>query len=215
MSQETACIVDQADWTFRKANVREFTHCFHDYPARMIPQVARQLLAYFGQKDGVLFDPYCGTGTTLVEALIAQMHAVGTDINPLARLIATSKTTVLEIVKLRKLIADFERVSLPGLFRPARTAVTPPRIPNIDFWFKPRAIEDLCLILQFTDAIADSPMKTFFEVAFSETVRESSNTKPGEFKLFRRGPSALQKFNMIRAFPVQEILDGEIARKLA
>ena len=39
-----------------------------------------------------MYDPYCGTGSTLVEGLIEGMNVFGTDINPLARLIAEAKT---------------------------------------------------------------------------------------------------------------------------
>ena len=31
------------EWDFRNEDTKEFTHCFHIYPAMMIPQVARGL----------------------------------------------------------------------------------------------------------------------------------------------------------------------------
>ena len=31
-------------WSFRDANTKEYTHCYHIYPAMMIPQVARSLM---------------------------------------------------------------------------------------------------------------------------------------------------------------------------
>jgi hypothetical protein len=37
-------------WDFRKANTKEFTHCFHPYPAMMIPQVARRIISSYGSK---------------------------------------------------------------------------------------------------------------------------------------------------------------------
>ena len=80
-------------WDFRKANTKQYTHCFHPYPAMMIPQVAGRIIDEFGEGAKLLFDPYCGTGTSLVEANIRGINAIGTDINPLARLIAKVKTT--------------------------------------------------------------------------------------------------------------------------
>ncbi len=53
-------------WDLRKANTKESTHCFHNYPAMMIPQIARKLLDRYGIEGGWLLDPYCGTGTSLV-----------------------------------------------------------------------------------------------------------------------------------------------------
>lgn len=76
-------------WDFQYADTKEYTHCFHTYPAMMIPQIARKLLKEYGIEGGWLLDPYCGTGTSLVEASLFGMHSVGCDINPLVRLIAT------------------------------------------------------------------------------------------------------------------------------
>lgn len=84
-------------WDFRDADTKEYTHCFHNYPAMMIPQIARELLKIYGNEGGWLLDPYFGTGTSLVEASLYGMNSVGCDINPLARLIAKAKTTLLSL----------------------------------------------------------------------------------------------------------------------
>ena len=76
-------------WDFRTADTKTLTHCFHPYPAMMIPQVSGRLIDIYGVDAGLLFDPYCGTGTSLVEANIRGINAVGTDLNPLARLQST------------------------------------------------------------------------------------------------------------------------------
>lgn len=59
-------------WDFREANTKEFTHTYHTYPAMMIPQIARRLLQEYRPegKFELVFDPYMGSGTTLVEAKI-------------------------------------------------------------------------------------------------------------------------------------------------
>ena len=78
-------------WDFRTVNTKEHTHCFHNYPAIMIPQIANRLINLYGKKAKKLFDPYCGTGTSLVEANLNGIDAIGTDLNPMARLIAEAK----------------------------------------------------------------------------------------------------------------------------
>ena len=100
------------DWTFHKAKTRELSHCYHDYPARMIPQIAGKLFDLFGINARISFDPYCGTGTSLVEANIRGINALGTDLNPLARLIAKAKTTPFDIEDLENRIAIFNRLVL-------------------------------------------------------------------------------------------------------
>ncbi len=183
------------DWTFNGASTRELTHCYHDYPARMIPQVAGKLLDLFGTGAGLLFDPYCGTGTSLVEGLIRGINAVGTDLNPLARLIAQAKTATPSLQLVDEQISRFQR--FVSRFRPTQLAELPniPGIAHLDFWFKPAVIEKLLYLRTFIENIEDALVKLFFQVAFSETVRESSNTRSGEFKLYRYSPKELERFN--------------------
>lgn len=183
------------DWTFNGASTRELTHCFHDYPARMIPQVAGKLLDLFGKKARTLFDPYCGTGTSLVEGLIRGVTVFGTDLNPLARLIAQAKTTPAspEIVGMQ--IIDFQNATF---FDGAENATPPTEIEGItdlDFWFKSDVTKQLAAILEYINKIEKPNVKRFFQVAFSETVRESSNTRNREFKLYRYAPEELKAFS--------------------
>ena len=59
-------------------------HGFHAYPARMHPVTARRLVEGLSEPDGLVLDPFCGSGTVLVEAMLLGRQAWGLDINPLA-----------------------------------------------------------------------------------------------------------------------------------
>jgi DNA modification methylase len=178
-------VIDES-WDFRKSNTKEYTHCFHPYPAMMIPQVARRILDNYGKKSKTLFDPYCGTGTSLVEANLKEINAIGTDLNPLARLIATAKTTNIDIQVLDLFLHDFTNYSFSIHFQIEKTkSVIIPNVKNVDFWFSKNVQQKLSLLLQYIESINDVSIKNFFKVAFSETVRESSFVKQGEFKLVR------------------------------
>ena len=100
------------DWEYRTANTKEYTHGIHPYPAMMIPQVARRLIGEYGPEEGVLLDPYCGTGTTLLEGMLVNLDATGTDLNPLARLIARTKTAPIDLDLLDREIKDFSEFGL-------------------------------------------------------------------------------------------------------
>jgi len=56
-----------SEWDFKNVNTKEYTHGYHNYPAMMIPQIARKLLnEYRPEGDfGLLFDPYMGSGTSV------------------------------------------------------------------------------------------------------------------------------------------------------
>lgn len=181
------------DWTFATAPTRDLTHCYHDYPARMIPQVAGKLLDTYAPEANLLFDPYCGTGTSLVEGMVRGINTIGTDLNPLARLISKAKTCTPELSQVKKQIIEL------GKFIAATKTVSIPEhisgISRLDFWFKPHIIEKLSLLRSFIDTQSDEAMRLFFKVAFSETVRESSNTRNEEFKLYRYDAERLEKFD--------------------
>ncbi|HEY5945349.1 MAG TPA: hypothetical protein VIV40_07655 [Kofleriaceae bacterium] len=71
------------------------THPFHTYPARLHPATAKILVELIGEGAGrtqPLVDPFCGSGTVLVEARAAGLRAIGVDLNPLAVLVARAKT---------------------------------------------------------------------------------------------------------------------------
>ncbi len=172
-------------WDFRKANTKEYTHCFHSYPAMMIPQVARRLIHIYGREATLLFDPYCGTGTSLVEANLQGINAIGTDLNPLARLIAITKTTRLNVEQLEQHIDRFNDYSFKLNFIDKLDSINIPKVTNIDFWFSKIVQIKLALILDYINRIKNESIKNFFKVAFSETIRESSFSKLSEFKLVR------------------------------
>ena len=65
------------EWDFVGSNTKEFTHCFHRYPATMISHVARKLIADYGRPGMNLLDPFCGSGTSLVEARLAGLNGFG------------------------------------------------------------------------------------------------------------------------------------------
>ncbi len=177
------------DWTFNKAYTRGYTHVYHDYPARMIPQVANKLLSIYGKEAKTLFDPYCGTGTSLVEGMLMGIDGIGTDLNPLARLIAEAKSDYN--IKIGKVVEYIEK------FNEQINVLEPeiPEIKNIDFWFNKGIAIRLGKIRAFINSIDDKDISLFFKIAFSETVRESSNTRKNEFKLFRYNQEKLMKWN--------------------
>ncbi len=183
------------DWTFNGASTRELTHCYHDYPARMIPQVAAKLIDLYGHDARVLFDPYCGTGTSLVEGVVHGIDVVGTDLNPLARMVAEAKTSLPDFFVLDNSIRHFNEFVLRSQ---AIKLEKPPVIPGIsrtEFWFKSQVIEKLLRLKIFIETLEDDDVRLFFKIAFSETVRESSNTRNDEFKLYRYQPEKLKLFN--------------------
>ncbi len=183
-------------WDFRVSDTKEYTHCFHTYPAMMIPQIARKLLDQYGVEGEWLLDPYCGTGTSLVEASIFGMHSIGCDINPLVRLIATSKLTSIPLRILDNEIRKLNDALFEIEFRTGNVPETSiPDIPNLEYWFSEEVIKYLAYLLTLINTIEDQAVRNFASVAFSETVREVSYTRTSAFKLHRMPAEKLETFN--------------------
>ncbi len=182
-------------WDFRNENTKVYTHCFHNYPAMMIPQIASRLIDKYGKKSKLLFDPYCGTGTSLVEANIRNINAIGTDLNPLARLIAIAKTAPISIKTLDLYLKDFNDKLFAFKFGSTSNFIgNIPNFKNKEYWFSKNVQLYLSIIKEYIDKIDDLSIQNFFRVAFSETVRESSWTKNSEFKLLRMSPKQIENF---------------------
>ena len=183
-------------WDFREADTKEYTHCFHTYPAMMIPQIARKLLKAYGVENGWLLDPYCGTGTSLVEASLFGMHSVGCDINPLVRLIATAKSTRICLSALDETLNRLNNDLFQIEFQEGKVPDAPiPDILNLTYWFSEEVIKSLAYLRAWVNNIEDESVRNFILVAFSETVREVSYTRNGEFKLYRMPAERLKDFN--------------------
>jgi site-specific DNA-methyltransferase (cytosine-N4-specific) len=89
-------VLDEIDWSFRGCQTQYFTHTFHPYPARFIPQIPSTFIKLFTKEGETVLDPMCGCGTTIVEALLHNRNAIGNDLNPLAVLISKVKTTLID-----------------------------------------------------------------------------------------------------------------------
>src|SRR4051812_48600424 len=74
--------IDVAPNMDEDADDRAHVHGFHPYPARAHPTTARRLIEDLSPDDGIVLDPFCGSGTILVEAMLAGRSAIGSDLNP-------------------------------------------------------------------------------------------------------------------------------------
>ncbi len=178
-------------WDYRGEKTKSHTHGIHTYPAMFIPQVARRLLETYSKEGDTICDIFCGSGTALVESKLTGRNAYGIDLNPLAIFLARAKTKLINPHKLTKeylaLIDTVEEIKESGIQKP--------NFKNIDFWFKDTVITKLAKLKKAILAIKDKLIQDFLLVTLSETVRYSSNTKTGEFKLVRVKGEKLEKHN--------------------
>ena len=86
---------------------RDFaTHWIHWYPAKMFHRIPSVFLDTVDLSvPATILDPFCGSGTVLLEANLRGHQAIGIDINPMARLVSRVKTTPLDPNELESRLA--------------------------------------------------------------------------------------------------------------
>ena len=101
-------------WDFKNDDVREYTHGIHNYPAMMVCPISRNIIKIMKDITEInsLMDPFMGSGTVLVEGMLAGITDVyGSDINPFAVYLSTVKTNRLDISELQKEVNElYDRI---------------------------------------------------------------------------------------------------------
>ncbi len=151
------------------------THNYHPWAAKFIPQIPRYFIEKFTKKNDTIYDPFCGSGTTLVEALLLGRNAVGNDINYIASLASKAKTTPLSP----------EQLSLVAIWREGVIGIqvrwfarsddqadftSEVRFNNKFHWFDKDVLVVLMQIKKHIERVEDPDIKTFLLAAFSSIV---------------------------------------------
>ncbi|MDD4178552.1 MAG: DNA methyltransferase [Candidatus Margulisbacteria bacterium] len=187
--------LNDTDWEFKDADTNYSTHNIHRYSSKYIPQIPEQLILKLTKENDTVLEPFVGSGTTLLEANKLKRNAIGVDINPVAYLITSVKTTLVKVEVIDEHINKFKDNVFPkinvlrrsgedqaGLFPPndGRAKYRMPNIRNIDKWYQNSVIRELVIIRDYINAeIKDVNMRKYFVCAFSAIVRPVSNAHTG------------------------------------
>ncbi|HGJ65622.1 TPA: hypothetical protein ENS27_09555 [bacterium] len=139
--------LDLIDWDFKEFQTQYLSHKFHSYPARFIPQIPKTFIKLFTDEDDIIIDPFCGCGTTIVEAFLNGRDSIGNDFNPLACLITKVKAQLIsegDLNLLAKKLMELKRYVDSDHRRPEYFKKLPKR--NISNLFNRDMINELCLI---------------------------------------------------------------------
>jgi 16S rRNA G966 N2-methylase RsmD len=159
------------------------THSIHSYTAKLIPHIPRYFIEKYTQKDDIILDPFCGSGTTLLEAKLLDRNAIGIDINPLAVLISEVKTKLLDIEELNLAIH-----SVKEEIRNSDGKVFSIEFPNIDYWFCRKAQYELSKIkfsIEKLNGRFNENIHKFLLTCLSSIIRKSSYADPRMAKTYK------------------------------
>jgi DNA modification methylase len=126
--------LNEISWNFDGARSRSPLSATHFYPARFISQLPSNLISLLSEPGDVVLDPFCGSGTTLVEAQRLGRRAIGMDVNPVSVIISRARTMGLGADQVRQALDELAT----ALLRPSRDALAAvPSAVQLGKWYSP------------------------------------------------------------------------------
>lgn len=164
------------------------THGLHPYKGKFYPQLAKGLINLSGIRAGAkVLDPFCGSGTTLLEGYLNGLTAYGCDMHPLAAKIARAKTEILEsnpdVVSeaVETLLATLSNP--PRKFPDSHTEMDASCLDEMQRWFPASVIAKLNWLLKVIRKISAGPIQDFLEVVLSSIIRDVSQQDPTDLRI--------------------------------
>lgn len=169
------------------------THGLHGYKGKFYPQLAKGLINLSGLENGsCILDPFCGSGTTLLEGYLNGHRAHGCDMNPLAAKIARAKVGILDVNPdvLREtvgtLLKKMEQAPAPNRPNGDRNQFSENALDEIEKWFPPPVVAKLNWMLGTIRGVSDGVICDFLEVVLSSIIRDISHQDPNDLRIRRR-----------------------------
>ena len=171
------------EFLFLSRDQSRYTHGIHSHPAKFFPELPRYLIEAYSRPGQFILDPFMGSGTTNVEALILRRPSAGLEINPFARMMARVKTIPLDsAVLMSQARALLRRV---GQFHPSDKSSKLPDFPGRDHWFPHYSAHELAYLRDcILEEIPEGPYQNFFLVTLASVIRPASRATNGDPRTF-------------------------------
>ncbi|MEB2584694.1 DNA methyltransferase [Bacillus cereus] len=138
---------------------------------------SQQLVTELINRSGIttneyVIDPFCGSGTTIVEAALNGYSGLGVDVNPMSAFIANTKSMYFsdeDLLVLRQYIQRFELHELPD--------VEIQEYEDLVQYFTVENFNDLLAIKQFVNEISELKIRDLFKLGLLSIVEEVSDRK--------------------------------------
>lgn len=151
---------------------RKHTHGLHKYPAKFFPELPRWIIEKYSRRGDWVLDPFAGSGTVNVEAMLLGRPSIALDIDPFARFLTKVKTSKVDVAEMTKAV-DAIRVRLEQFDGEAPDL---PDFPYAEHWFAPHVLHELAYIKHVIQTvIAGTTTRNFMLAVFSSIIRTASN----------------------------------------
>ncbi len=156
------------DWDFPERVSHSSIEGIHPYPAKFVTELPRALLSVLPLPHGTaVLDPFCGSGTTLVESQRRGVPSIGVDLNPIACLMSRVKTSSLP-----SCFSQWAEKVVSAARCASGSAV--PDIPRLDHWFNGQ-VQSALAALSAEISAAPLPQHDALRLALSSIIVRVSN----------------------------------------
>jgi Putative RNA methylase family UPF0020 len=172
-------------------------HGIHEYKGKFNPQITRALCNVVDPGAELLLDPFCGSGTALVEGMRLGLDVVGIDRSPLAAFLSTVKAEATATASKGRLaeavreLADGAAEALERGQRTGRPAALGPSLDTesiayLESWFTEPAFAGISRALAFLNGRPPSTARRLTQAALSSVLRGVSLQLPEDLRIRRR-----------------------------
>lgn len=180
--------LSRPNFSEKRQGTRYSTHGLHEYKGKYNPQVVQGVIKYMNiKKDAYIMDPFCGSGTTMVECTHNDYRSLGTDINPMAVFISNTKIQCLALdTQYVKTLID-ELISSAPFTMPNEEPDSEgyARLEYLKRWIPE---ETLSVLEGINIRIQDErpEVKRFIQLTLSDLIRDYSNQEPSDLRIRKR-----------------------------
>ena len=160
-----------------KGSTTYLTHNFHSYPAKFVPQIPNYFIKKLTNEYDVVFDPFVGCGTTMVECKLLNRIGIGIDLNPIATLVSESKTANLSVTEINEVVNTVGQIkkAIYNLYEKGIFNYQIPYFHNRDHWFQNNVQKELTIIIGFLNKLRNRKISNFLKTAISSIIVSVSN----------------------------------------
>ncbi len=206
-------LLEDLKFESKKKNSKYITHGIHSYKGKFYPQLAKSLLNISGiKKDSVVFDPFCGSGTSLLESYLNGFKGYGIDVNPVAAMISKAKIEIIHVnvKELRKTVNKFlKKIDNTKVNNRLLNFFPKENHQEILNWFPKNVACKLSLIIQEISKLSSKKIQNFLKVILSNIIREVSQQDPKDLRI-RKRKNLLKDVNVFKIF--KENLKNEVKK---
>jgi hypothetical protein len=166
--------LSRVNWDFPGAGTsRSSLHAIHWFPGNFIPQIPRFLVQLLSRPGDLVYDPFCGTGTTAIESSLLNRIGIGSDVSATALQVAGAKRAIVDdpaAVGVGVRIAQEALLWTPLVYTQEPGINGEGSARELELWYHPHTLDELRGVWKRVIEPAGHAVRPALEAIFSDTL---------------------------------------------